>query len=89
MSTHAAICILDFAGIKSPKSAQLDLNHDGIPDFDISFCACIPHGVRLQHGLSVPGNLMYGVVIRWRRRSRSKRLRTGEEQNRTKDSASG
>ena len=39
------------------SSYELDLNHDGVPDFDINFCFCLPHGVRLQLGLPVPGNL--------------------------------
>jgi hypothetical protein len=36
----------------------LDLNHDGVTDFDIEFCDCLPHGFILQVGLGVPGNLV-------------------------------
>jgi len=38
------------------SSYELDLNHDGIPDFDINLCECLAHGVRLQLELPVPGN---------------------------------
>ena len=34
----------------------LDLNHDGITDFTIDLCLCLPHGARLQADLSTPGN---------------------------------
>lgn len=39
------------------SSYELDLNHDGIPDFDINLCDCLAHGLRLQLELLVPGNL--------------------------------
>ncbi len=39
-------------------SFQIDLNHDGIPDFDVSFGACCDHGSRLQVILDVQGNLV-------------------------------
>ena len=29
------------------SSYLLDLNHDGVPDFDIDFCSCRPHGAGL------------------------------------------
>lgn len=44
--------------ITTTSSYALDLNHDGVPDFDINFCACLPHAVRLQIGLDVSGNLV-------------------------------
>jgi hypothetical protein len=38
------------------SSYMLDLNHDGIPDFDIEYCFCLPHGAILQAGLVTQGN---------------------------------
>ncbi len=29
---------------KTITTFSLDLNHDGIPDFNIGFCSCVPHG---------------------------------------------
>lgn len=39
------------------SSYALDLNHDGVTDFNIERCfVCLPHGSRLQVALSIPGN---------------------------------
>src|SRR5579872_5936990 len=39
-------------------SFQLDLNHDGISDFDINTGYCCDHGSRLQVNLDVKGNMV-------------------------------
>lgn len=45
--------------VSSP--VQIDLNHDGIADFDVEFCECLPHGQVLQVGLGVTGNMVQAV----------------------------
>jgi hypothetical protein len=35
---------------------NVDLNHDGIADFTLQFCQCLPHGDILQVALGVTGN---------------------------------
>lgn len=45
--------------VSSP--VKLDLNHDGITDFEIEFCECLPHGEVLQVGLGVTGNMVQAV----------------------------
>jgi hypothetical protein len=45
--------------VSSP--VQIDLNHDGIADFEIEFCACLPHGQVLQVSLGVTGNMVQAV----------------------------
>jgi len=38
------------------SSYMLDLNHDGVPDFNLEFCVCLPHGGIFQAGLVTKGN---------------------------------
>ncbi len=39
----------------------LDLNRDGVPDFEINFCSCVPHGQGLGI-VELHGNLVRGAV---------------------------
>ena len=45
--------------VSSP--VKIDLNHDGIADFEIEFCDCLPHGEVLQVGFGVTGNMVQAV----------------------------
>lgn len=51
--TKTRVTITDIAG-----PYQLDLNHDGLADFSIGFCSCLPHGTSFTIESAQPVNNM-------------------------------